>query len=111
MTGMGWLVPFRPNSFMALWGPHSPGTQSGSGTIIYKWSYESDCLTRWFKIFSAVSVSYYYLVNGFADYLELADIDVVYRLLGKRFLGRRILCAPYNNKKYKEAGLLLSLFF
>jgi hypothetical protein len=59
---------------------------------------------------SVVSVSYYYLVNGFADYLELADIDVVDRFLGKRFLGSRILCAACN-KKYKKAGLLLSLFF
>jgi hypothetical protein len=60
------------------------------------------------KSFSAASVSYYYLVNGFADYLELADIDVVDRLLGKRFLGRGILCTAYIKKNIKKGGLLLS---
>jgi hypothetical protein len=60
---------------------------------------------------SVVSVSYYYLINGFADYLELADINVVDRLLGKRFLCRRVLGAAYITKNVKKAGSLLSLFF
>jgi hypothetical protein len=53
-----------------------------------------------------------YLVDRFADDLELAHIDVVYRLLSQRLLGGRILSRTfmiYNTLLYEKMIKMSSL--